>query len=197
MKLDVYIDNRTVVLDIPEAMRDEATEFFRKMDRDMEGGWRMGPEFIERPDRVQRCQIAADRLLGALSSANQTMVLLMGAYIAKHLPGVRGVRIDTHGEPLQTEFIQAAAHVPSPATARPAATLNKIEALEQAGQEVSPVYRVGKSYRFATQEAATGQWIESPLLDTEPEANNLRMQAVKRRFDELAGAPAMGTSAER
>jgi hypothetical protein len=198
MKLDVYIDSQQIVLDIPEPMLDEATEFFRKMDRDMEGGWRMGPEFIERPDRMQRCQIAADRLLGSLSSANQTMVLLMGAYIAKHLPGVRGVRIDTRGEPLQTEFIQAAAHVPAPtATARPTATLNKIEALEQAGQEVSPVYRVGKGYRFAIQNATTGQWIESLLLDTEPEANNLRMQAVKRRFDELAGAPTMGTSAER
>lgn len=129
------------------------------------------------------------------------MVLLMGAYIAKHLPGVRGVRIDTSGEPLQTEFIQAdraTGHAPAPtATARPALTLNKIETLERAGQEVSKVYRVGKSYRFATQDAATGQWIESPLLDNEQEANDRRMQAVKRRFDELAGAPATQTSAER
>jgi hypothetical protein len=126
------------------------------------------------------------------------MALLMGAYIAKHLPGVRGVRIDTSGEPLQTEFTQAdhpTGHAPAPtASARPAPTLNKIEALERAGQEVSKVYRVGKSYRFAIQDTATGQWVESPLLDNEPEANDRRMQAVKRRFDELAGA---GTSAER
>jgi hypothetical protein len=190
MKLEVHVDSRRLVLDIPEAMLDEATEFFHKMDHDMDGGRRMGPEFIERPDLTQRCQIAADRLLGSLSSVNQTMVLLMGAYIAKRLPGVRGVRIDTQGEPLQTEFIYGAGETRAPRPAStPARVLNKVEAMEQAGREVAQVYRVGKSYRFATLDGASGQWLESPLFENEREAHDRRMQAVKQRFDALTGAP--------
>jgi hypothetical protein len=109
VKLLAIVDNRQHAIDVPGDVLAEAEEFFRHMDRDMDGGWRMGPEFVERPDTAQRCQIAADRLLGALSSANETLAMLMAGYILKRMPGVRAVRIDTGGEPLNTEFLDAAA----------------------------------------------------------------------------------------
>lgn len=186
MRLEVDAGGRRLALEVEPTMLADAEAFFARMDRDMDGGWRMGPEWIERPDRVQRCQIAADKLLGALSTANENLALLMAGYILKRLPNVTGVQIDTAGEPLSTEFTFAPV-APSAAPAMPPPRLGRLEAMERAGKEVSQVYRVGKSYRFATLDSARNDWRESPLFDAESEANAARLQAVKRRFDELTG----------
>lgn len=192
MKLDVFVDERNYSVDVPPVMLREAEEFFRKIDEDMDHGWQMGPEFIENPDSVQRCQIAANKLLTSLSGANETMIMLMAGYILKRLPGVTGVRIDTAGEMLHTEMIYdkpvgrpplTAAPQPSPLSRK----LGKLEAMEQAGKDVTKVYQVGKSYRFAVRDLRTGEWLESGPMDTEQEAYEKRMQAYKRRLDELAG----------
>ncbi len=192
MKLNVIVDERAYAVDVPPHLFQDAEEFFRKMDSDMDHGWQMGPEFIENPDKVQRCQIAANKLLMSLSGANETMIMLMAGYILKRLPGVSGVRIDTGGEMLHTEMIYEKP-VSRPATT-PAATatttsrqLGKLEAMEQAGKDVTKVYQVGKSYRFAVRDLRTGEWLESGPMDTEQEAYEKRMQAYKRRLDELTG----------
>jgi len=192
MKLNVIVDERVYSVDVPPPMLIEAEDFFRKLDDDMNHGWQMGPEFIEYPDKLQRCQIAANKLLTSLSSANETMVLLMAGYILKRLPGVAGVRIDTGGEMLHTEMIyEKPANRPSAApasgTTSPNRKMGKLEAMEQAGKDVTKVYQVGKSYRFAVRDLRTGEWLESEPLDSEHEAYEKRMQAYKRRLDQLTG----------
>ena len=49
----------------------EAEAFFQKMDRDMDQGWQMSRDFIENPDRTQRAQIAAHRLMLAMSAGKK------------------------------------------------------------------------------------------------------------------------------
>ena len=196
MKLHVQVDERTLDVEIDDTKLVEAENFFQKMDRDMDQGWQMSREFVEKPDRTQRCQIAADRLLVALSSANETMVMLMAGYILTRLPNVSAVDIDTDGEMLETTFTfdskaaspGATAPVTTAVPPRPEGRLNKMEALDRAGKEVTNVYRVGRVYRFATLDPATGQWSESAPMDDEKEAQALRAQAFKQRFNELAGA---------
>ena len=186
MKLNVIVDERACAVDVPLTMLQEAEEFFQKMDRDMDRGWQMGPEFIENPDKLQRCQIAANKLLTSLSGANETMAMLMAGYILKRLPGVAGVRIDTAGEMLHTEIIYAkeTAHAAKPLNSAPE-KLSKLDAIEQAGKDVTKVYQVGKSHRFAVRDRRTGEWLESAPMETENEAYAQRMQAYKRRLDEL------------
>ena len=192
MKLNVIVDERVYSVDVPPPMLIEAEDFFRKLDADMDHGWQMGLEFIENPDKLQRCQIAANKLLTSLSGANETMVLLMAGFILKRLPGVTGVRIDTGGEMLHTEIIyeKPAGHpaaAPASGTSAPSRKLGKLEAMEQAGKDVTKVYQVGRSYRFAVRDLRTGEWLESGPQDSEQEAYEKRMQAYKRRLDELTG----------
>jgi hypothetical protein len=59
--------------------------------------------------------------------------------------------------------------------------------MEQAGKDVTKVYQVGRSYRFAVRDLRTGEWLESGPQDSEQEAYEKRMQAYKRRLDELTG----------
>lgn len=182
--LNVTLNDKTYAVNVPEAMLSEAEGFFQKMDRDMDRGWQMSRDFIEHPDKIQRAQIAAHRIMLAMSAGNETMAQLMAGYILKRLPGVAGVVVDTDGEMLNTEIVYGAGAAPTPAAGK----LPRIEAMKQAGKEVTAVYKSGKSFRFAVLDRASGQWVESPALDDEKEAQERRMQAFKQRFEELAGA---------
>lgn len=107
MQLDVFIQDTKFTVEVsPEAL-DQGQPMFAKMDKDMDAGWRMGPEFIADPDRLARAQIAADRLLTALETGKQALSQAMAAYILYRVPEARSVTIDTDGEPLNTSLRDA------------------------------------------------------------------------------------------
>lgn len=189
MILKVMIEDQVHEVRVPDAILAEAEDYFAQIDRDLDGGWRMGREWIPAPDRLQRCQIVADRLLTALETDNHKLGTLLAGYILTRLPGVEAVIPDIQGEPQNTQFEMAR---PSPQPAMPPqpsvgsnAGMNKLAALEQAGREVTPVFKVGKGYRFSVFDPETGAWQDSPLFATEEEAQRLRQEAVKARYESL------------
>ncbi len=105
MILNIYVDDSAYAIEVPTDMMQEGEEFFARMDRDMDRGWQMSRTYVERPNTVQRCQIAADKILTALHTGNQKLALLMAGYVLSRVPGVQGVRIDTNGEIFNTELI--------------------------------------------------------------------------------------------
>lgn len=180
MKLDVIIDSKTFRIEVQQDILDEGDTFFQKMDRDMDGGWQMGPEFVESPDTAQRCQIAANKLLVSVSTQNKLLIDLMAGYILKRLPGIKSVEIDTGGEMLNTEFVFDES-VPSESrqadTTSPKTIFDEHTAKDLAEANVSQVYKVGKAYRFAVHDRASGRWLESPFSPTEEQAKQLRAEA--------------------
>jgi len=107
LNLQVYIDDTVVPVALPPTLLEEASDFFARMDSDMDQGWLMGRDWVESPNSVQRCQIAADKLLGAIESGNETLKMLMAGYIVSRAPGIAAVRIDTNGELQETELLAA------------------------------------------------------------------------------------------
>jgi hypothetical protein len=105
MILKLTIDDQTYDIDVPEDMLQEAGQFYVKMDQDMDKGWQMSRFWVEKPDLYQRCQIVADRILGAFHTENQNMVLLMSGYILSRLPQVQEVVVDTSGDITLTEIV--------------------------------------------------------------------------------------------
>jgi len=181
--LNVTLNEKTYAVNVPDAMLAEAEDFFHKIDSDLDRGWQMSREFVEHPDRTQRAQIAAHRIMLAMSAGNETLAQLLAGYILRRLPGVTGVIVDTEGEMGSTEIVYGPGGAPAPAGA---GKLPRLEAMKQAGQEVTSVYKSGKSFRFAVLDRTTGQWLESAAMDDEKEAQAQRMQAFKRRFGELS-----------
>jgi len=106
MILKVIVDEKTIPIEVPDYMLAEAEQFFNKMDIDMDAGWQMSREWVDNPDNVQRCQIAADKILTAIHSENEKIATLMAAYILKKLPNITSVDIDTEGDINQTLFTQ-------------------------------------------------------------------------------------------
>jgi hypothetical protein len=188
MKLRVTINDNSRDLEVPDETVSGASELFAKMDRDMDGGWQMGPEWIESPDRIQRCQIAADKLLAAIGAGSENMIEMMAAYILNREPDTSELIIDADGEMLNTEIIKAREPEREPATA-PQGPMSRMDALEQANRDVGKVYKVGHAYRFAVFDDRSGEWIESPLMDQE-QAEALRAQAFQSRYRFLIGEQA-------
>ena len=106
MNVSVEIDDKSYVLNVPEALALEAAEFFEKMDKDMNCGWQMSRWWVPDPDQNQRCQIVADKLLTAMQQDNSEYALLMAAYILHYKPDTRRIRINTDGEIQGNEFLE-------------------------------------------------------------------------------------------
>lgn len=105
MILKLTIDDQTFNIDVPEQMLKEAEEFYAKMDADMDRGWQMSRFWVEKPDLYQRCQIVADRALGAFHTENKKMLHLMSGYILSRVPHVEEIIVDTSGDITMTEII--------------------------------------------------------------------------------------------
>lgn len=105
MILKFTIDDQTYDIDVTGNIIREAEELYKKMDKDMDRGWQMSRLWVEQPDLYQRCQIVADRILGAFHSENKRMVLLMSGYILSRVPQVQEVVVDTSGDMTLTEIV--------------------------------------------------------------------------------------------
>lgn len=105
MQLTVYIDETTKTLDLPDDIVQEGEDFFQKMDSDMDQGWQMSRSWVENPNSDERCQIAANKMLNAISTENETLLLLMAGYIKSRRPDIIGVRIDTAGDMTESELL--------------------------------------------------------------------------------------------
>ena len=105
MKLNIIVDGRTNAFDVPDNLLTEATEFFEKMDADMDKGWQMSRDWVDCPNAEQRCQIAADKILTAIENDNEKLLMMMAAYILRTMPGVTGINIDVTGDMNETDII--------------------------------------------------------------------------------------------
>lgn len=105
MKLNILIDGRSNAFDVPDNLLVEARDFFNKLDEDMDRGWQMSRDWVESPNSEQRCQIAADKILTAIETDNEKLLMLMAAYILHTMPGVKSINIDITGDMNETDII--------------------------------------------------------------------------------------------
>jgi hypothetical protein len=124
----------------------------------------------------------------------------MAGYILARLPGVDSVELDLQGEIQNNRFSLApasGAEAPPPAPSEgpgtaPGGGLSRLQAMEQAGEDVTKVFKMGKAWRYSVFDHAAGHWVDSPLIATEEEAARLRQEALKERFDALLGGARAG-----
>ncbi len=106
MVLNVFIGNQPTQIDIPPQVASDGHEFFAYLDKDMDQGWKIGPQYVESPTQDMRIQIVADRLLAALETKKVELVALLAGYIVHRDPTIKAIKIDTDGEPLNTVIVR-------------------------------------------------------------------------------------------
>lgn len=104
MILNILIEDQNYPIDVPDEIVSEADDYFSALDKDMARGWQMSRSWVDNPTVEQRCQIVADKILGAFEQENRKSLLLLCAYILSRLPGVKTVAIDGNGEMQETSF---------------------------------------------------------------------------------------------
>lgn len=104
MILNISIEDQIYPVEVPDDFVTEATDFFATLDKDMDRGWQMSRDWVDNPDVEQRCQIIADRILGAFEHENKKSLIMLSAYILNKIPGVKTAYIDTNGEMQGTYF---------------------------------------------------------------------------------------------
>lgn len=104
MVLNVVTGEHPIRIEVPEFLISDAVELFHKMDKDMDRGWQMSRLWVDKLSDIQRCQVAADRLLTALENENENMKLMMAGYILYKMPNVKNIYIDTEGDMTATEL---------------------------------------------------------------------------------------------
>ncbi len=105
MILNVVIEEQIYPIDVPAGIIADGEEFFAKLDHDMDQGWQMSRDWVDNPDLEQRCQIVGDKMLTAMHNDNKKLLILLAAYMLARVPGIRGIRIDTNGEMLESELV--------------------------------------------------------------------------------------------
>lgn len=104
MKLNIRIEDQNYPVEVPEEIVTEAGDYFQTLDRDMDKGWQMSRSWVDNPNAEQRCQIVADRILGAFEHENKTSLVMLSAYILSRYPNLKSISISTNGEMQETEF---------------------------------------------------------------------------------------------
>jgi len=107
MILKIVVDDQIYPITVPPEVISDASEFFDKIDKDMDNGWQMSRDWVQNPNQEQRCQIVGDKMLTAMHNDNQQLMVLLSAYVLARVPTANELRIDTNGEMLETELILA------------------------------------------------------------------------------------------
>lgn len=196
MILKVVIDDQLLELNVPEDFIEQAADFFAKMDADMDQGWQVNRDWVERPDRLLRAQIAADKLLTTLENEDHRLGRLMAGYIISRIPDVEQLELKPAGE--IRDHVITTGDAPPADTTTPGAGidiahagiprgLDKMQAMAQAAKDVSKVFKMGRHYRFSVYNHATQSWEESPAIGDKDQAEAMREHAFKSRFEALCG----------
>jgi len=104
MILNIRIEDQEYPVEVPDQIVAEADDFFQGLDKDMDKGWQMSRQWVDEPDKEQRCQIVADKILGAFEAENKKSLIMLSAYILSKMPQIKVVDISTNGEMQETLF---------------------------------------------------------------------------------------------
>ena len=104
MILNIRIDDQLQSLEVPDEIIAQASDFFNKMDSDMDKGWQMSQQWVDNPTVEQRCQIAGNKILTAIDGEKSKLMMMMAAYVLYKLPTLKLLDISTNGDMFETYF---------------------------------------------------------------------------------------------
>lgn len=105
-KLTVYINNESVVeYDRNKRLPGKQREYLDKMDSDMDGGFKLGDEQIDKPDAKDRAKFVAMTLIHSLDADNEQMIVATCAYLATREASLVEVRANAEGDNMMLDLV--------------------------------------------------------------------------------------------
>ena len=76
-----------------KSLPEKQLEYLEKMDQEMDSGFELAGEQVEKPDLLQRAQFVAGYLAQAIFGENDQMIAASCSWIAVRLPDLKQVKI--------------------------------------------------------------------------------------------------------
>ena len=106
MKLTVFINNEPVIeYDRDMRLPGKQLQYLDKMDADMDGGFKLGDEQIDKPDEKDRAKFVAMTLVHSIEANNEPMIVATCAYLATRQTGLKEVRADADGDNMMMDLV--------------------------------------------------------------------------------------------
>lgn len=80
-------------------------QYLERMDRQMDDGIRLGVDWIEQPDALQRAKFVAVHLVECLQQGNDAAIAASCAYLAERLPELQQVQAKMLGAGFSVELV--------------------------------------------------------------------------------------------
>ena len=97
-ELQLKYDRRT-------ALPAHQLQYLERMDRKMDEGIRLGVDWIESPDALQRASFVAMQLVDSLRQGSDAPVAASCAYLAERMPGLKQVKARVLGAGISVELV--------------------------------------------------------------------------------------------
>jgi len=98
-------DELQVKYDRTTALPAHQLQYLERMDRRMDDGIRLGVDWVERPDAMQRAKFVALHLIESLQQANDAVIAASCAYLADRLPGLKQIRAKMLGTGFSVDLV--------------------------------------------------------------------------------------------
>lgn len=89
MNFNINIDQEPFALEVSEGVIKEAQEFINDMDAEFNRGTQLGRHWLDNPSDEQRCQIAINKIVGAMHQENIRLVYLMASYVLSKFSNIK------------------------------------------------------------------------------------------------------------
>ncbi len=80
-------------------------QYLERMDQQMNEGIRLGVDWVEQPDLMQRAKFVAVHLVESLQHGNDALIAASCAYLAERLPELKQVRAKMLGAGFSAELV--------------------------------------------------------------------------------------------
>ncbi|MDT8386168.1 MAG: hypothetical protein RQ736_01535 [Thiogranum sp.] len=80
-------------------------QYLERMDQQMTEGIRLGVDWVEQPDLMQRAKFVALHLVASLQHGNDALIAASCAYLAERLPELKQVRAKMLGTGFSVELV--------------------------------------------------------------------------------------------
>ena len=104
--LTVLVDDQVhLEYDRNKPLPEKQLAYLGRMERQMDGGIRLGSGRVEQPDQLQRAQFVAIQLIKALQQGDDALVAACCAYLANRLPDMQQVKARLTGAGFAIELV--------------------------------------------------------------------------------------------
>jgi len=98
MNFNITIDEESYTLEVTNELMQELQSTHNEMDAEYDKGLQLGRYWLDAPNLEQRCQLTANKVVGAIHQENIRQFYITASYILAKFPNLKQVTVSSDFE---------------------------------------------------------------------------------------------------